>query len=56
MAAAGPGRRAAVATHPHRGMVAVLDSRMATARYGGYLRASLQLFLTTADPRLSGRR
>jgi ATP-dependent DNA helicase DinG len=32
-----------------RGGVAVLDSRMATARYGGYLRASLPPFWPTAD-------
>ncbi len=35
-----------------RGVVAVLDSRMATARYGGYLRASLPPFWPTTDPRL----
>lgn len=35
-----------------RGVVAVLDSRMATARYGGYLRASLPPFWTTTDPGL----
>ena len=35
-----------------RGVVAVLDSRMATARYGGYLRASLPPFWTTTDPTL----
>ena len=33
-----------------RGVVAVLDSRMATARYSGYLRASLPPFWTTTDP------
>jgi ATP-dependent DNA helicase DinG len=33
-----------------RGVVAVLDSRMATARYGGYLRASLPPFWPTTDP------
>ena len=33
-----------------RGVVAVLDSRLATARYGGYLRASLPPFWETADP------
>ncbi|MGB8388445.1 helicase C-terminal domain-containing protein, partial [Mycobacterium sp.] len=33
-----------------RGVVAVLDSRMATARYGGYLRASLPPFWQTTDP------
>jgi len=32
-----------------RGVVAVLDSRMATARYGGYLRASLPPFWQTTD-------
>ncbi|MCX2931511.1 ATP-dependent DNA helicase [Mycobacterium sp. CVI_P3] len=33
-----------------RGVVAVLDSRMASARYGGYLRASLPPFWSTTDP------
>lgn len=33
-----------------RGVVAVLDSRLATARYGGYLRASLPPFWETTDP------
>lgn len=33
-----------------RGVVAVLDSRMSTARYSGYLRASLPPFWTTTDP------
>jgi ATP-dependent DNA helicase DinG len=33
-----------------RGVVAVLDSRMATARYGAYLRASLPPFWATTDP------
>ncbi|OMC45648.1 ATP-dependent helicase [Mycobacterium sp. IS-2888] len=32
-----------------RGVVAVLDSRMATARYSGYLRASLPPFWQTTD-------
>ena len=32
-----------------RGVVAVLDSRMATARYGGYLRVSLPPFWATTD-------
>jgi ATP-dependent DNA helicase DinG len=32
-----------------RGVVAVLDSRMATARYGGYLRASLPPFWATTN-------
>jgi ATP-dependent DNA helicase DinG len=30
-------------------VVAVLDSRMATARYSGYLRASLPPFWATTD-------
>ncbi|SDE12887.1 ATP-dependent DNA helicase [Rhodococcus tukisamuensis] len=33
-----------------RGVVAILDSRLATARYGGYLRASLPPFWETSDP------
>ena len=32
------------------GVVAVLDPRLATARYGGYLRASLPPFWETSDP------
>lgn len=32
-----------------RGVVAILDSRMATARYAGYLRASLPPFWATTD-------
>ncbi len=32
-----------------RGVIAVLDSRLATARYGGFLRASLPPFWTTTD-------
>lgn len=35
-----------------RGVVAVLDSRMATARYAGYLRASLPPFWPTTDATL----
>ncbi len=33
-----------------RGVVAILDSRLATARYGGFLRASLPPFWATTDP------
>jgi ATP-dependent DNA helicase DinG len=33
-----------------RGVVAILDPRLATARYGGFLRASLPPFWTTSDP------
>ncbi|MFC6014346.1 ATP-dependent DNA helicase [Nocardia lasii] len=33
-----------------RGVVAVLDSRLATARYGSYLRASLPPYWETSDP------
>jgi ATP-dependent DNA helicase DinG len=37
-------------TTDDRGMVAILDPRLATARYGGFLRASLPPFWTTTDP------
>src|ERR1019366_1768193 len=37
-------------TTADRGVVAVLDPRLATARYGSYLRASLPPFWTTTDP------
>ncbi|NUT48105.1 MAG: ATP-dependent DNA helicase [Saccharothrix sp.] len=33
-----------------KGVVAILDPRLATARYGGFLRASLPPFWTTYDP------
>ncbi|MFC9436581.1 ATP-dependent DNA helicase [Nocardia sp. NPDC057030] len=33
-----------------RGVVAILDSRLATARYGGYLRASLPPYWETSNP------
>ncbi|RDI46263.1 ATP-dependent DNA helicase [Nocardia mexicana] len=33
-----------------RGVVAILDSRLATARYGAYLRASLPPYWETSDP------
>ncbi|MBF6276606.1 MULTISPECIES: ATP-dependent DNA helicase [Nocardia] len=33
-----------------RGVVAILDSRLVTARYGGYLRASLPPYWETSDP------
>ncbi|MEU0503189.1 ATP-dependent DNA helicase [Nocardia sp. NPDC005998] len=38
-----------------RGVVAILDSRLATARYGGYLRASLPPYWETADPEVVTR-
>ncbi|HEY0904530.1 MAG TPA: helicase C-terminal domain-containing protein, partial [Marmoricola sp.] len=52
-----------IRTTTDRGVVAVLDPRLVTARYGGFLRASLPPMWTTADPdvarkalmRLSGR-
>jgi len=37
-------------TTADKGMVAVLDPRLATARYSGFLRASLPPFWTTTDP------
>ncbi|MUL67498.1 ATP-dependent helicase [Mycobacterium sp. CBMA 234] len=33
-----------------RGVIAILDSRMATARYGGYLQSSLPPYWSTTDP------
>jgi ATP-dependent DNA helicase DinG len=33
-----------------RGVVAVLDPRLSTARYAGFLRASLPPFWATTDP------
>ncbi|MGU3437745.1 ATP-dependent DNA helicase [Actinomycetes bacterium M1A6_2h] len=33
-----------------KGVIAILDPRLATARYGGYLRASLPPFWETSDP------
>jgi ATP-dependent DNA helicase DinG len=38
-----------VRTCDDRGVVAVLDQRLATARYGGFLRASLPPFWTSSD-------
>ncbi|GAA3888362.1 ATP-dependent DNA helicase [Saccharothrix violaceirubra] len=35
-----------------KGVVAILDPRLATARYGGFLRASLPPFWTTYDPEI----
>ena len=39
-------------TMEDKGMVAILDPRLATARYAGFLRASLPPFWTTTDPAL----
>jgi len=39
-------------TMTDRGVVAILDPRLVTARYGGFLRASLPPFWTTTDPEL----
>jgi ATP-dependent DNA helicase DinG len=39
-------------TMTDRGVVAILDPRLMTARYGGFLRASLPPFWTTTDPAL----
>ncbi|AXB49073.1 ATP-dependent DNA helicase [Amycolatopsis albispora] len=36
-----------------RGVVAILDSRLANARYGGFLRASLPPFWPTTDPEVA---
>ena len=39
-------------TMSDRGVVAILDPRLMTARYGGFLRASLPPFWTTTDPQV----
>jgi ATP-dependent DNA helicase DinG len=39
-----------IRTSSDRGVVAVLDPRLATARYGGFLKASLPPMWTTTDP------
>ena len=39
-------------TMSDRGVVAVLDPRLSTARYSGFLRASLPPFWTTSDPQV----
>jgi ATP-dependent DNA helicase DinG len=39
-------------TMTDRGVVAVLDPRLSTARYAGFLRASLPAFWTTTDPQV----
>ena len=36
-----------------RGVIAVLDPRLATARYGGFLRASLPPYWSTYDPQIA---
>ncbi|WP_425428097.1 ATP-dependent DNA helicase [Allonocardiopsis opalescens] len=40
-------------TTSDRGVVAVLDPRLATARYGGFLRATLPPFWATTDPEVA---
>jgi ATP-dependent DNA helicase DinG len=42
-----------IRSNDDRGVVAVLDSRLATARYSGYLRRSLPPFWTTTDPEVA---
>jgi len=39
-----------IRTMDDRGVVAVLDPRLATARYGSFLKASLPPMWTTTDP------
>lgn len=41
-----------IRTTEDRGVVAILDPRLATARYGGYLRASLPPMWSTTDPQV----
>jgi ATP-dependent DNA helicase DinG len=42
-----------IRTQSDRGVVAILDPRVATARYGGFLRASLPPMWTTYDPEVA---
>jgi ATP-dependent DNA helicase DinG len=42
-----------IRTTTDRGVVAVLDPRLATARYGGFLKASLPPMWTTTDPQVA---
>ena len=42
-----------IRAHQDRGVVAVLDSRLATARYSSFLRAGLPDFWPTADPEIA---
>jgi ATP-dependent DNA helicase DinG len=39
-------------TTDDRGVIAILDPRLATARYGGFLRASLPPYWSTYDPKI----
>ncbi|THJ07351.1 ATP-dependent DNA helicase [Nocardioides sp.] len=41
-----------IRTHTDRGVVAVLDPRLATARYGSFLKASLPPMWSTTDPQV----
>jgi ATP-dependent DNA helicase DinG len=42
-----------IRTMTDRGVVAILDPRLVTARYGGFLRASLPAMWTTSDPEVA---
>lgn len=42
-----------IRTTSDRGVVAILDPRIATARYGGFIKASLPPMWTTVDPRVA---
>jgi ATP-dependent DNA helicase DinG len=42
-----------IRTTADRGVVAILDPRLATARYGGFLRASLPPMWPTTDPAIA---
>ncbi len=41
-----------IRTHADKGVVAILDPRLATKRYGGFLKASLPPMWTTTDPQV----
>ena len=42
-----------IRTKDDRGMVAVLDPRLATARYGGFLREAMPPLWPTSDPQVA---
>src|SRR3546814_20900127 len=44
-----------IRTHSDRGVVAVLDARLATARYGRFLKASMPPTWTTTHPNVARR-
>ena len=42
-----------IRTAEDRGVLAILDSRLATARYGGFLKNTMPQFWTTTEPEVA---